>query len=407
MKKTKKELELYLHIPFCVQKCAYCDFLSAPADADTRRRYVNALLTEIRSYREQYAEQYAVTTVFVGGGTPSVLEPEQILRIFGTLKETFEISPQAEITIEVNPGTVTAKKLSAWRQAGINRISIGLQSVNDEELKRLGRIHTYAQFEHTYRMVRRADFENVNIDLISAIPGQTVESWRHTLEKAAALAPEHISAYSLIIEEGTPFYEIYGADASRQDACGADSGRTDCVKPDVPALPDEDAEREMYRLTEQILCGYGYRRYEISNYAKEGYACRHNQGYWERVPYLGIGLGSSSFVGRTRWHNVSDLNLYIEKVQKRESLREEIEELTLADEIEEYMFLGLREMKGISARAFEDVFGRNLYDIYGKSLKKLAAEGLVEIDGDRLRLSNRGIDVSNQVFVEFLDPEIL
>lgn len=392
----KEKLGLYLHIPFCVKKCAYCDFLSAPAGARVRREYVDALLAEIKSCRRQYADLYEVSTVFVGGGTPSILEPEQITQIFETLRETFSFSAETEITIEANPGTVTEEKLAAWKQAGINRVSIGLQSTDDNELKLLGRIHTYGQFERTYHMVRAAGFTNVNLDLISAIPGQTVESWKRTLKRAAALAPEHISAYSLIIEEGTPFYEMYGEDSRGERQPDAE----------ILPLPDEDAEREMYDLTEQILSRFGYRRYEISNYAKDGFACRHNQGYWERAPYLGIGLGASSLVGHRRWHNVSDLHLYMESVQSKACWQEDVEELQTKDEIEEYLFLGLREMKGISARAFEKSFGRNLFDVYGKQLKRLVQDGLMEIEGDRIHLSRRGIDVSNRVFVEFLDPEL-
>ena len=268
----KKELELYLHIPFCVRKCAYCDFLSAPADDKTRQEYVDTLIQEIKSYREEFRE-YRVSTVFVGGGTPSILTGRQIREIFRNLKDNFEIDEKAEITIEVNPGTVTEEKLSAWKQAGINRISIGLQSVNDIELKMLGRIHDYQQFLETYRLIRESGFHNVNVDLISAIPGQTLESWSQTLRTVAELNPEHISAYSLIIEEGTPFYELYGEKGEQKS--GGDmyeytqfSGMDHTAS--LPALPDEETDRAIYEATENILKEYGYARYEISNYAKEG-----------------------------------------------------------------------------------------------------------------------------------------
>ena len=259
-----KELELYVHIPFCVKKCAYCDFLSAPAGEEERQRYVETLLKEIQGYGKQY-QDYCVITIFVGGGTPSVLNGEQMKAIFNVLRESFVIDTDAEITIEVNPGTVTEEKAEAWKQAGINRISIGLQSVNDEELRMLGRIHSYKDFLDTYHLLRDKGFYNLNVDLISAIPGQTLESWRKTLCKVAELKPEHISSYSLIIEEGTPFYTLYGED--RQDAV---------LKSLPQPLPDEETERLIYEETETILQKYGYNRYEISNYAKPGYACHNN-----------------------------------------------------------------------------------------------------------------------------------
>ena len=249
-----QKLELYIHIPFCVQKCAYCDFLSAPANDAAKAEYVDALKKEIQRYRE-VASSYQVSSVFVGGGTPSILSCEQMGEIFKMLRQVFTIDRDAEITIEANPGTVTEEKLEGWKQAGINRISFGLQSVNNEELKMLGRIHTYEEFRESYDMARQAGFDNINIDLISAIPGQTVKSWEHTLRTVAELHPEHISAYSLIIEEGTRFYQWYG------------KGQTDQEK--YPPLPDEDAERQMYERTEGILEEYGFHRYEISNYARD------------------------------------------------------------------------------------------------------------------------------------------
>ncbi len=277
----KKELELYVHIPFCVRKCAYCDFLSFPSEECERASYVDALLKEIKGQKDKFKD-YMVTTVFLGGGTPSLLREDDTARIFHALQESFDISRNAEITMEVNPGTVTAKKAAAWKVCGVNRLSIGLQSADDEELQMLGRIHTFQEFLDTWKIVREAGFDNVNIDLISAIPGQTLESWERAHRTAAGLAPEHLSAYSLIIEEGTPFYKMYGEESGT-------AGAEDASNRQLP-LPDEDTEREIYKITEQILNRYGYHRYEISNYAKEGYECRHNLGYWERKEYLGLGL---------------------------------------------------------------------------------------------------------------------
>lgn len=376
-----RNLELYLHIPFCVKKCAYCDFLSAPANAAERQNYVDALLREIQMSRNPYRE-FRVTTIFIGGGTPSVLSAEQMASVFCALRDHFDIDPDAEVTIEVNPGTVTEEKAAAWKRAGINRISIGLQSVNDRELQMLGRIHSYQEFLKTYELLRRTGFSNVNIDLISAIPGQTTASWEKTLRSVAELRPEHISAYSLIIEEGTPFYEKYG-DGNEE-------------------LPDEETERIMYEATDTILRQYGYHRYEISNYAKKGYQCRHNEGYWRRAEYLGLGLGAASLVGSLRFRNVSDYTAYREAIKSGKGLHEEIEELTPADEMAEFMFLGLRMMEGVSKRTFLENFGVEMNSIYGAQLEKLEGDGLLINEKDQVRLTRRGIDISNYVFEKFL-----
>ncbi len=382
-----KALELYVHIPFCVKKCAYCDFLSAPAGEGERARYTETLIKEIRGYQGRYRE-YHITTVFVGGGTPSILTGEQIEQIFQALRESFVIDIDAEITIEVNPGTVTGEKADAWKRAGINRISIGLQSVNDEELQMLGRIHTYREFTDTYELLRRKEFANLNVDLISAIPGQTVDSWKRTLTAVAELKPEHISAYSLIVEEGTPFYRLYR---------GAEEKTTG-----IPALPDEETERLIYEETETLLEIYGYHRYEISNYAKAGYECRHNTGYWRRTEYLGLGLGASSMIDHCRFCNLSQYEAYINAVQNKQELHEDFEKLSATDEMEEFMFLGLRMMKGIGKAEFCQNFGKEIKSVYGKQLRQLEQYGLIESIGDRIRLTKRGIDVSNFVFEQFL-----
>lgn len=380
-----KELELYIHIPFCVQKCAYCDFLSAPADENTRQKYVDALKQEIQGYKKIY-QNYNVTTVFLGGGTPSILNPVQIEEIFSALHDSFQITEGAEITIEVNPGTVTEEKLQAWKGAGINRISIGLQSTEDRELRMLGRIHDHQQFLDTWGLVRRAGMENVNVDLISAVPGQTLESWQRTLRKTAELGPEHLSVYSLIIEEGTPFYDRYG-------------------KAPEPSLPDEETERLMYEETEKILKEYGYARYEISNYAKPGYECRHNAGYWKRTEYLGIGLGASSLIRKRRFRHISDLQRYLSLAGNVQHICEEEEILSIQDEMEEFMFLGLRMTCGVRKSDFFRMFSIQMDEIYAEPLKKMEDNGLLEINGDIVRLTKRGIDISNYVFEHFLLEE--
>lgn len=385
-----KEMELYIHVPFCIKKCAYCDFLSAPAGEEERQRYVETMIKEIQGYRKKYQE-YCVTTIFVGGGTPSVLSGEQIKEVFNALRASFVIDTQAEITIEVNPGTVTEEKVEAWMQAGVNRISIGLQSVNDEELQMLGRMHTYKDFLNTYHLLRDKGFNNLNIDLISAIPGQTLESWKTTLSTVAELEPEHISAYSLIVEEGTPFYTIYGAG-------GADGNLESMVQP----LPDEETERFIYEETEMILQKYGYDRYEISNYAKPGYACRHNEGYWRRVNYLGVGLGASSLIENQRFRNFSTYDAYMDAIQNQKLFHEEVESLSVTDEMEEFMFLGLRMMSGISREEFQKKFGKKIETVYEKQIQQLKKDGLIEFVENRIRLTKRGIDISNYVFEQFL-----
>ena len=364
----KKTLGIYIHIPFCVRKCKYCDFLSGPAGIEIQETYIEMLLKEIEQYKELLKERQT-DTIFFGGGTPSILEGDAIVRIMEKLKESGNISKTAEISIEANPGTVTEEKFLLWKKSGINRISFGLQSADDEELKRLGRIHTWEAFEENYHLARKCGFENINVDLMSALPGQTVDTWKKTMERVTALDPEHISAYSLIIEEGTPFYEAYA---------------------DHPELlPTEEEEREMYYETKTFLASKGYERYEISNYAKPGYECRHNLSYWERVDYLGLGLGAASLLGNIRRSNQTELSEYLKGNFSGES-----DELTECAAMEEYFFLGLRKMKGVDWTPYQAQ--------YEKTVKKLLTEGLIEQNGDYIRLTELGIDVSNYVLSEFL-----
>ena len=408
-----KELELYLHIPFCERKCAYCDFLSAPADLPVRISYIKKLQEEIAYYGAQYGE-YQVSSIFFGGGTPTILEGYQLAAILETVKEHFNITTDAEITVECNPGTLTAGKAEKLVQAGFNRLSMGLQSADDRELQLLGRIHNFAQFLESYDLARKAGFRNINVDLMSALPGQTLKSWQDTLQKVTALRPEHISAYSLIIEEGTPFYERFAEDERIREEGGHPR-----------LLPEEEVERQMYELTETFLHTKGYERYEISNYAKPGYECRHNCGYWIRKDYLGLGLGASSLVEHQRFQNTSDLKTYLEQeyspqcegqhehIAETIHLQEEtgltqtghhihIETLDKKSEMEEFMFLGLRLMAGISRQQFEKKFQVTLNSVYGEVLRKLKGEQLIEEVAGYVRLTEHGIDVSNYVLAEFL-----
>lgn len=387
-------LSLYIHIPFCIKKCHYCDFLSFPAKEETKNAYMAALLTEIEREAPAY-EGCPVDTVFIGGGTPSALEAFHIENLMERLKERFALRPEAEISIEVNPGTCGKEKLLRYREAGINRISIGTQSLREEELRSLGRIHGVEEFYDTFAMARAAGFGNINVDLMAALPGQTLESYRQTLEKAAALKPEHISAYSLIIEEGTPFYSLYGTD-------GAQKGKA------LLPLPDEEEERRMYEETERYLSGKGYHRYEISNYALEGRECRHNRACWTRKNYAGFGLGAASMIENVRWKNTPDIGKYLGALKEKAchkaggpSIKEEYRPLDTEEQMEEFMFLGLRLTEGIERAAFEKAFHRLPEEVYGEVLKELYGKALLE-GTDRIRLTPYGRDVSNYVMAQFL-----
>ena len=372
-------LELYVHIPFCVRKCQYCDFLSGPSDEETKDRYIEALLKEIRA--AEHTEDYEIVSVFIGGGTPSALKAEAIASIMRTLQEQFFFCEDAEVTIEANPGTVDLEKLTIYRNVGINRLSLGLQSTDAEELKLLGRIHSYEEFLKSYEWARKAGFSNINIDLMFAIPGQTGEAWRQHLYQVAELNPEHISAYSLIIEEGTPFAE--------QNL----------------ELPDEDTEYQMYEDTAEILERYGYRQYEISNYAKQGYMCRHNAGYWQRLEYLGFGLGASSLYGGMRFSNTHQMQEYLKESRNPDQIRKDVTVLLRNERIEEFMFLGLRMTEGISEKKFEENFDVRLMDIYGDILQKYEETGFMEHIETKWRLTRKGIHVSNHILADFLLDE--
>ena len=372
-------LELYVHIPFCVRKCQYCDFLSGPSDEETKDRYIEALLKEIRA--AEHTEDYEIVSVFIGGGTPSALKAEAIASIMRNLQEQFFFCEDAEVTIEANPGTVDLEKLTIYRNVGINRLSLGLQSTDAEELKLLGRIHSYEEFLKSYEWAREAGFSNINIDLMFAIPGQTGEAWRQHLYQVAELNPEHISAYSLIIEEGTPFAE------QNLD------------------LPDEDTEYQMYEDTAEILERYGYRQYEISNYAKQGYMCRHNAGYWQRREYLGFGLGASSLYGGMRFSNTHQMQEYLKESRNPDQIRKDVTVLSRNEQIEEFMFLGLRMTEGISEKKFEENFDVRLMDVYGDILQKYEETGFMEHIETKWRLTRKGIHVSNHILADFLLDE--
>ena len=409
----KNNLELYIHMPFCVKKCEYCDFLSFPADTNTQIKYVHALLNEIRFYGEKM-RGFRVSTIYIGGGTPSWLEPELVTAVMDQIYKSFQVYEDAEISIECNPGTVTAAKLQAYRRAGINRLSIGLQSTNNTELKTLGRIHTYEQFLKTYELARNEGFTNINVDLMSGLPRQSAESFADTQQRVIRLKTEHIYAYSQIIEKDTPFYEKYKFDMVRQEA----GMKTE-------ELPTEDDTYKMLKLTQRVLAKAGYERYEISNYAKPGYACRHNVGYWTRENYLGLGLGAASLIDNVRYSNTRELYEYIEICRELTFLPPEVfapEEGMDAPErgwfgsnlhteaavvnrkaqMEEFMFLGLRMPEGISRNEFETNFGMPIEAAYVQVLPDLQAQKLIEKREGRVYLTDRGMDVANYVMAQFL-----
>lgn len=372
----KQVTELYLHIPFCVRKCEYCDFLSGPADAPRQEAYAKALLEEIEN--TWLSDSTEISSVFIGGGTPSAIQEEWIQRFLDKIRDRFWLAADAEITMEANPGTLNRKKLSIYREAGVNRLSMGLQSADDSELSRLGRIHTFRDFRENFNEARDAGFSNINVDLMMALPGQTRQSWMKSLETVASFSPEHISAYSLIVEPGTPF-------------AGQELD-----------LPGEEEERQMYWDTTELLKIFGYAQYEISNFAKEGYECRHNVGYWMRTPYLGLGLGAASLIGEKRFSNTENMDEYLGGSKDPDSIRKNRETLSVREQMEEFMFLGLRMTEGVSENRFFRLFGKSMDEIYGAVIDRFVKLGMMEHADGRVRLSRAGISVSNAVMSEFL-----
>ena len=381
----KKNLQIYIHIPFCVKKCLYCDFLSFAAEERVQEDYVSALLEEIKHYGETMTD-YDVTTIYIGGGTPSYVNHVWIETVLAEIYENFSIKPNVEISIECNPGTLSSWKLGAYKSAGINRLSIGLQSANNEELKLLGRIHTYEDFLKSYEMARAAGFDNINVDLMSGLPKQNVTKFLETLYQIIKLRPEHISAYSLIIEKGTPFYDSYKFDLVKQQAG---------MKTDF--LPSEDEEYRIYKATQEVLKQNGYVQYETSNYAQKGYECRHNIGYWTRENYLGVGLGAASLIENVRYTNTSNIDTYMQG----EWVAVE-EPITRKAQMEEFMFLGLRMNEGVSRENFENNFNISIEAIYREPLEELKRKELLVARAGRIFLTDKGRDLSNYCLAKFL-----
>lgn len=403
---NKKTIALYVHIPFCIRKCLYCDFLSGNASIEVKMKYLEALRTEMECWRLFLSEEYRIRSIFLGGGTPTALDEalyavllEMIAAVFGDM-----LSDSVEYSTEANPGTITISHIQHMKTFGINRVSLGLQSANDDELRALGRIHSFKDFLESYEKLRMFDINNINIDLMADIPGQSIKSYENTLKQAVRLKPEHISSYSLIIEEGTVFYEMH------------QQGKL--------LIPSEEEDRAMYEYTKEFLSANGYKRYEISNYAKEGYESIHNITYWTGEEYLGFGLGASSYFKGYRFQNQTDISTYIErwsdkdpalfatecleelfqKINQTGLFETEAHHLSEKEKIEEYVFLGLRMMKGISETAFKMRFGRSFAHMYQETLDKYISLGYIKTDRKKQRffLSDRGIDISNTILAEFL-----
>lgn len=373
----KKELSLYIHIPFCKQKCFYCDFPSYASIDYLREDYVEALCKEI----EDKAMKYTIKSIFIGGGTPSYLETKQITRILNSINK-LDLTENMEFTMECNPGALEEEKLQAMLNGGVNRISMGLQAVQNSLLKEIGRIHSFKQFEENFSLARKVGFKNINVDLMFGLPNQKVEEWKESLEVIAKLKPEHISAYSLIVEEGTAFYKLW--------------------EKDKLILPSEDEEREMYELTKRILTDYEYHQYEISNYSKEGFECYHNKVYWKCDEYLGLGSASTSFVDGKRIKNIENVKKYIDRINSGEEVSEEITINTLEDNMEEFVFMGLRILTGISINEFQKRFGVNIESIYKDVIDKNINRKLLVLENDILRLTEQGIELSNSVMSDFI-----
>ncbi|MBQ9065168.1 MAG: oxygen-independent coproporphyrinogen III oxidase [Blautia sp.] len=372
---NKAGIGIYIHIPFCIRKCLYCDFVSSPGSPDSVRKYMEALVREIRLCGEAGTE---ADTIFIGGGTPSIVPPALLDKVLEEIYKVFKVSPVAEITMEANPGTLSHEKLYAYRKMGISRLSIGLQSADNDELKSLGRIHTFEDFLISWEEARKAGFDNINIDLMTAVPGQTRESLLRTLKTAAELSPEHISAYSLIVEEGTPFSEM------------------------KLSLPDEETEYLMYDDTTDFLESHGFRQYEISNFAVPGKECIHNIAYWTRKDYLGFGISAASLRKDERYRIKTDMELYQSEWTDRNALITDREYLEPADRMEEFMFLGLRMTEGVSRDRFKKLFGHEMDEIYGDVIEKHRGYGLLDEAEGRIFLTRHGIHVSNQVMADFL-----
>ncbi|EJT6497279.1 oxygen-independent coproporphyrinogen III oxidase [Clostridium perfringens] len=374
------KISLYIHIPFCAQKCLYCDFPSFARKDHLRKAYIEALNKEIISLREKH-NNLEINTIFIGGGTPSVLEADELECL---LKEVAKLNMAKDIeySMECNPGNLTEEKLEVMKKYGVNRISMGLQAKQDNLLKGLGRIHNYKTFKENFLLAKKVGFNNINVDLMFGLPNQRLNEWEETLREIISLEPAHISAYSLIIEEGTAFYNLYENDKLK--------------------LPTEEEERKMYHLAKKILEENGFNQYEISNYAKEGKECRHNLAYWNMDNWIGVGSAAASYINGKRIKNISSVEGYINSINEKREAVEEIINNSKNDNMEEFMFMGLRKINGIDENEFKNRFSMNINDVYGEILNKYIDEGLLIRKSGRIFLSEKGIEISNIIMADFL-----
>ncbi|MCX7710426.1 MAG: radical SAM family heme chaperone HemW [Clostridia bacterium] len=378
---NKNHLGLYIHIPYCKSKCHYCDFNSFPGKEESIPGYFDALVREVELYAETLKE-IQVKTIFIGGGTPSLVEPKYIYHLMRAVQQNLNIVKNAEISIETNPGTLTYEKLLAYKTMGINRLSIGLQACQDRLLRKLGRIHKMDEFVENYEIARKVGFKNINIDLIFGIPSQTMKDWGETLRNVIGLNPEHLSCYSLKIEEETKFGKMY------------DVGEL------IPV--EDELDREMYEFTAETLKKNGYKHYEISNFAKEGFECRHNLIYWHGEEYMGIGAGAHSYYKKNRYNNLYNIEAYISQIEKKELPQENHQFIDAAEEMSEAMILGLRLIQGVHVKQFKEKFHRDLFEVYGEQINKLMKKGLLFMEDDHVKLTLVGLDLANDVFMEFI-----
>ena len=375
---------IYIHTPFCRSRCSYCDFATGMFESDVADRYVRAVVAEISRWRE-VEPSAAIDTIYFGGGTPSLLTVEQLESILNVVRGRFDVADNSEITLEINPGDggenpdARRKTMSEWRRLGINRASFGAQTFDDRELKMLGRTHDAGDISKTFQHLRDAGFDNINFDLIAALPGQTMDGWKRNLDEARQLRPEHLSLYLLDVHEGTPLH--------------------DQINRGMRPPPDEDLAAEMYALMIERVCAAGYEHYEISNFCLPGFESRHNTKYWSGAPYYGFGNSAHSYDGaRRRWANERDAAKYVALVERSDSVIAERTELTEEDARSEAIFLGLRLMRGIDLNGYRARFGTNLREQYNGELDRLTTAGLVALDEERLKLTTRGALLSNEVF---------
>lgn len=388
-----KSIGLYIHIPFCRSKCKYCDFVSFSNKEHLVDRYINCIkyeikdigLSNLRDYTEGKDDLINLKTIYIGGGTPSAIDSKYIKEVINVIMQNFRVDNNVEITLEINPGTIDENKLKTYKEAGINRLSIGLQSTNNNTLKRIGRIHTYEEFLNTYELARNLGFDNINIDLMLALPEQTIDELVDGLKKVINLKPEHISIYSLILEEGTKLYE-------------------EIINEKKYELTDDNIERKMYWQTKEILENAGFIHYEISNFARKGYESKHNLACWNQEEYIGVGASAHSYSNNVRYSNTESLEEYIYNYENGKDIDNLIfhEKQNKESKMKEYMMLGLRKIQGVDINAFKNCFGQNPIYIFKQEIYKLTSEKLIMVDGNCIRLTNKGLDLANLVWEEFV-----